>query len=793
MTSISRLLLLRSSSSLIVRSAIISSSSYSTSLSTFKQQQQQQQRYYSYARPTWENNSGKLNIQTSANDFVEVNPITKERDIEGLLWVNNLYPIKISRFDFRSLLFHIPITAKLRTMMPDDIEIISFERRFKEGGAYIHFRKMTTDPNENVENIAQVISSLFVLNNKHFHFASSPARAMLVRGRPLVEDIDSSIPSFVLKVYFKGSEMSTDTLYRIIRPYGHIKYIHTPENQPKDAPKFVHVAFKRLEGAIAARNCLHNKYFPELGTTVFMDYVLMMRINKLKDMFSNHPRIMIPLIGILATVLTLVLFNPLREWFMERKLSEKIFFAEIEEWQTRTEEKLLNSHFNYRPNSIVVISAPKGSGKSSLVDKIMQDRENTLLIDCNQEVNNSDEEFIENLSKDVGFFPSFSFYATVSGWMEAILPIGKGVFHSSTATQLQTILKLLDSCLEKREKTFPEDSHTPFPYPLIVIDGFFGMIQAMENKEKANIIMDSIIQWSITVTIKGTAHVVFISSDPFASDTIKKHLVSRGGGQSTTIHLGDVPPHSAREYIRHRLGRDLSAQDYDHIINTLGGRYSDLNYMAQRIMSGYEVDKVLHSMVSKCVGEIRSDGFGLSKRSDAKLKEKEQPKWTRPQLWETIKRIAENKYVSYDDLLFNVFLGDQSSLNNLITSNILRFQSIDNERMVTSYSPLYCAAFQSMVDDVEFCVGMDIFAQKSRIEEELQKLSKVEDELIKIKNLSANNWWFEEIGLKKRRQLLEKKMKEHVAKIETREKILKNHMNFQKSYQAQKIEKEKDL
>ncbi|EGG25056.1 hypothetical protein DFA_03302 [Cavenderia fasciculata] len=790
-----------SSSSLFRSSSSVSSSYYkNNSLWSSVQQQQQQStssllkrdiststRSSSYAPPLWEKPAEQQKLNTVTTPSEEEPKEYKE----GILWINNLYPIKISRLDFRSLLFHIPITERLKAIFPKDVEILSIEKRFKEGGAYVYFRSSSKE--ESVEDIANRIEELFNAHKKHFHFSGAHARSTLVKGKPFVDDIDVRLPSYTLKLTFKGAELQIDDVFRLLRPYGHIRHMYIPDNIPKDQPKYAIITFRRMEGAIAARNCLHNEYLPEFGTTLYFDYELMMRINKLKDQFSKHPKIMIPLAGILATLLTILLFNPLREYFMDRELDKILTFEDIDDdWQTRIEEKMLNSHFNYRPNSIIMISAPKGSGKSSLIDKIIEGRPNTLLVDCTQEVNANDEEFIENLSKAIGFFPSFGVYGSLLGWVDMIIPTGKGIFHSSTNNQLQTIFKLLDNVLERRaDKEFPVDQHQPYPYPLIVIDGFFGMIAAMENKEKANLIQDSIIQWAITSTIKGNAHVVFISSDPFAGDTIKKHLTNRGGGIVNTIHLGDVPPVSAQEYIRNKLGKSLSNDDFENIASLLGGRYSDLNMLAQKVMSGDSVPMALNGMVNKAVGEIRADGFGLSKRSDSK-KDKESMKWTRPQIWETIKRIAESNYVSYDDLLFSVFIGDETSLNNLILSGLLRFQSINNERMVTAYSPLYRSAFKAMVDDLEFCVGMDIFAQKSRIEEELNKLSKVEDELLKLKNLSANEW-FESAAFKKRRVLLEDKMKEHVSKIDTREKILKTHLDFQKFIQQSRKDNEYKL
>ncbi|KAN0029885.1 hypothetical protein ACTA71_008022 [Dictyostelium dimigraforme] len=750
-----------------------------------------EKKYYSYIPPTWEekDKEKQLNSITSTKeeeDNEESNKMGNSCIKDAIVWVNHLYPIKVSRLDFRSLFFHIPITKKLNSLFPSDVKIISIEKRIKEGGAYIHFQYDSSNPEyKSIEMLMSKLKSIFAQEKKHFHFASRPAKCKLVYGRPFVEDIDYRFPSTTLKITFKGSEMSPDDLFRLMRPYGHIKDIHYSSPLPsKDGPRQAIVSFKRMEGAIATRNCLHNKYFPEFNTSLYMDYEQLMRINKLKEQFSKHPKIMIPLLGILATLLTLLLFNPLREYFINKKLSSPCYFGEQQEeddWQERSEQKVLQTHFNFPPNSIVMISAPKGSGKSSLIDKVLENRVNTLLIDCNQEVNNNDEEFIESFSKDIGFFPSYSLYSSFGSVVDAIIPTGKGAFHSTTNYQMQTILKLLDEVLAKKAKQFPLDPHQPFEYPLIVIDGFFGMIQAMESKEKANIIMDSVIQWAITSTQRGHSHVVFLSSDSFAGDIIKKYLDNRGGGQISTIQLGDVQPWMAINYIKKRIGPNtpITQHDMELVVDNLGGRYYDLNVLSQRMIAGDNVERALSNMISKAVSEIRAEGFGLSKRNDESKMGGTKLKWSRPQLWETIKKIAENDFVSYDDLLFNVFLGDETSLNNLISSNLLRFQNVDNERKVTAYSPLYCSAFKQMVNDLEFNVGMDILVQKARIEEELSKLSKVEDELLKIKNLTSKSW-FEPLSIKKRRILLEDKLKDHVAKIEHRENILKKHSLFQK-------------
>lgn len=50
------------------------------------------------------------------------------------------------------------------------------------------------------------------------------------------------------------------------------------------------------------------------GTTLLVDYVAVKRMSWLKEQFDKHPRIMLPLVGVLATILSLILFDPIRSY-----------------------------------------------------------------------------------------------------------------------------------------------------------------------------------------------------------------------------------------------------------------------------------------------------------------------------------------------------------------------------------------------------------------------------------------------------------------------------------------------
>lgn len=92
------------------------------------------------------------------------------------------------------------------------------------------------------------------------------------------------------------------------------------------------ISFDRLEGAISARNCLHRASLPSSPTSLItVEYIRSMtlllilliinhyeveRMGWLKEHFSKNPRMMFPLVGLLATLISMLLFDPIRSWCM---------------------------------------------------------------------------------------------------------------------------------------------------------------------------------------------------------------------------------------------------------------------------------------------------------------------------------------------------------------------------------------------------------------------------------------------------------------------------------------------
>lgn len=67
-------------------------------------------------------------------------------------------------------------------------------------------------------------------------------------------------------------------------------------------------------------------------------------------------------------------------------------------WDARgEEEEQLRGHLNSPPKGITVLTAPKGAGKSALVNTVLRGRENVVVIDFSQVDAIPDADFIDRI------------------------------------------------------------------------------------------------------------------------------------------------------------------------------------------------------------------------------------------------------------------------------------------------------------------------------------------------------------------------------------------------------------
>lgn len=263
-------------------------------------------------------------------------------------------------------------------------------------------------------------------------------------------------------------------------------------------------------------------------------------------------------------------------------------------------------------DTFIVVQGPRGSGKRELVlDQALKGRKNNLVIDCKpiQEAR-GDSATIKAAALEVGYRPVFSWMNSMSSLIDLAAQgtIGtKTGFSETLDTQLDkvwqntsTALKAI--ALEARKKDdkdadFSADEYLeahPERRPVVILDNF------LHKSQENSLVYDKIAQWGASLTTANIAHVIFLTTDVSFSKPLSKALPDRVFRQ---ISLGDCSSEVAKRFVINHLdadaaddpgneGKALPSQyrkdlaELDECIETLGGRLTDLEFLARRIKSG---------------------------------------------------------------------------------------------------------------------------------------------------------------------------------------------------------------
>lgn len=671
--------------------------------------------------------------------------------------------------------------------IPPDSGIATVESvtpRLKDGAVFLKFSHSSDVSPSDIE--ARVREHLATKPHRPAWNPFDTTRCHLVRGRPWIEDLYRP-PSCRLRIDFfplsanQTPELSHEEIFGLLRPYGKLLEIYSQPADSKVLPKYANVEFGAKKSAILAKNCLHGLVVREEnnGAPVVrlkLSYEKYSRASWAKDWLFDHPRIVIPLLAALLALIASVVFDPLRGWSVKLHVNQALSLGKynVFAWATnvlrlsdrRYEHAGFESVVSDRRDNIeqiekwlmetadtfIIVQGPRGSGKRELVvDQALKTRRNRLTIDCKKiEDARGDTATIDAMAQAVGYRPVFSWLNKLSAFAD-LAGQAAGVktgFSDTLDGQMTKILNTSTSALRKlalegRQKN-DKDAHMadddyleahPEKRPVVVLDNY------LHKSFDGSAVYDKLADWAADLTTANVAHVVFLTTDASFSKSLSRALPNRVFRQ---LLLGDLPADAAKRFVVSHLDaeaddvdlkgeqgkalspskrrRDLS--ELDGCINSLGGRLTDLEFLARRIKAGETPTEAVREIVSQTASEI----IKMFVSSGA------EHRWSSEQAWSLISTLAASSgQIPYNQAVLLPELAGADAdavLASLEQAELIAIQSQHGRpSAIRPGRPVFMPAFQRLVGDTALKARLDLTLAANQIKTENAAISKNEDEL----------------------------------------------------------------
>lgn len=600
---------------------------------------------------------------------------------ESIVFYDNVFPLSPT---YGWLMSHLhllgrpwhpdPLGLVSRTMPRDGaLKLTELIARPKDGGCFAKVaRPAHTSPADVEKALAQALRDKPV---KPWFNPLRPVHVGLVNGVPWLEDM-ARYPKNRLKVEFVPSEpgadaveLSQESLFALFRKYGKIADINSQPSDSKTLPKYAYLDFSATRDAVMARNCLHGLVVPEhlgggrAGTKLRLSYEQKVRPHHIWDWISSHPRIVIPLVAALLATVTVIVFDPIRTFFIKAHIQKSFSLSDnnIYKWFKRQTDDILafrrnrpddagqKALFTHRRDAIdqiqtwlmesadtfIVVQGPRGSGKEELVlDQALGGRKDILVLNCKPVVEAKGESAtIKKLAGEVGYRPVFSWANQLSSLIDLAIQSTTGVksgFSETLDSQLNKILAntataLKEVSLSDRKKD-DADAHLnddafleahPERRAVVVVKDF------LLKNEETSIVYEKLADWAAALVQANIAHVVFLTNDGSYSKPLSKSLPDR---VFRTIALGDLSPGVAEQYVlghlsqtkpKHKTAdgqeKEQAAQQLEtsqdtwglnEAIDVLGGRLADLEFLARRMKTGQSPKQAVTEIIDQSASEI---------------------------------------------------------------------------------------------------------------------------------------------------------------------------------------------
>ncbi|KAL6243560.1 mitochondrial escape protein 2 [Rhinocladiella similis] len=521
------------------------------------------------------------------------------------------------------------------------------------------------------------------------------------------------------------------------------------------------------------------------GTLLKLSYEPRVKAGWIWSWITSHPRIVLPIIVALLTAASVAVFDPIRTFFIRMHvthglhLEDRPLYRWAKSWLSRGYDYIrlrkqagdddslkivwedrqgaitqLQTWMIETADTFIVVQGPRGAGKKELVaDQALKGRPNKLIIDCKKiQEARGDSATIAAAAAEVGYRPVFSWMNSISSMIDlaAMGTIGtKTGFSETLDTQLAKIWGNTTTALKKialshRNKNDEKDAQMaddewleahPEYRPVVVIDNFLHK----NNEGSSSIVYDKLGEWAATLTTQNVAHVIFLTTDVSFSKSLSKALPDRVFRQIT---LSDCTPEVAKKLVLQHLKPEdgeapvadgeekmSSAQmqsnidELDGVIQVLGGRLTDLEFLARRIKTGESPGKAVRQIIEQSASEILKM-YLLDVDSASRT-------WTPQQAWLLIKRLASDEVLRYNELLLDpLFTNGEAVLQALEQAELITITSTNGRPYsIKPGRPVYQSAFEYLTDDEVLKARLDLAILSQLISTETKNVEKYENEL----------------------------------------------------------------
>jgi hypothetical protein len=175
--------------------------------------------------------------------------------------------------------------------------------------------------------------------------------------------------------------------------------------------------------------------------------------------------------------------------------------------------------------------------------------------------------------------------------------------------------------------------------------------------------------------------------------------------------------------------RDLS--ELDECIEVLGGRLTDLEFLARRLKTGQSPKRAIAEIIEQSASEIMKMYLITVDKGDRK--------WSAEQAWYLVKSLAENEDLRYNEvLLSNTFASSltasgfsgESVLEALSAAELISIKTYKGRpQAIKAGKPVYQAAFKLLTEDAVLKSQLDLAILTELTKIETKSIDKYETEL----------------------------------------------------------------